>query len=51
MVLGEITLLKSVTTGTTLKQHQNKYSVVGLFGAPKDLKMLAGQNYLYQNGE
>ena len=36
-VLGEITLLKSVTIGTTLKQHQNKYSAVGLFGAPKDL--------------
>ena len=35
-VLGETTLLKSVTTGTTLKQHQNKYSAVGLFGAPKD---------------
>ena len=38
--LGEITLLKSVTTGTTLKQHQNKYSVVGLFGAPKDLSWI-----------
>ena len=37
LVLGEITLLKSVTIGTTLKQHQNKYSDVGLFGAPKDL--------------
>ena len=36
-VLGEITLLKSVTIGTTLKQHQNKYSAVGIFGAPKDL--------------
>ena len=36
-VLGGITLLKSVTTETTLKQHQNKYSAVGLFGAPKDL--------------
>ena len=38
--LGEITLLKSVTVGTTLKQHQNKYSAVGLFGAPKDLSWI-----------
>ena len=37
LVLGEITLLKSVTIGTTLKQDQNKYCAVGLFGAPKNL--------------
>ena len=30
-------LLKSVTIGTKLKQHQNKYSAIGLFSAPKDL--------------
>ena len=38
--LGEITLLKSVTNGTILKQQENKYSAVGLFGAPKDLSWI-----------
>ena len=51
-------VIENVTIGTTLMQHQNKYSAVGLFGVPKDLswitKMLAGQKlkfYLYQNEE
>ena len=40
IILGFKTLFKSVTIGTTLKQHQNKYSAVGLLGAPKDLSWI-----------